>query len=104
MNRLFEILVNNKKTDVDRVYNVGGGYNFSLSILELLEILEKIIGKKIKVNFYKWRPGEQKVYISNKSRLKKNFGWEPSISPIIGIKKIISWVYDNKKLISRALA
>ena len=47
LNRLFEILAINKKTAVDRVYNVGGGYNFSLSILDLLEILVKIIGIKI---------------------------------------------------------
>ena len=62
------------------------------------------MGKKIKVNFSKWRPGDQKVYISNNSRLKKKFGWEPSISPEMGIKKLISWVYNNKKLISQALA
>ena len=36
--------------------------------------------------------------------LKKNFGWAPSISPEIGIKKLMSWVYNNKKLISQALA
>lgn len=101
--RLFEILANNKKTDIERVYNVGGGYNFSLSIIELLKILEKIIGKKIKVNFSKWRAGDQKVYISNNSKLKKNFGWEPSISPNLGIKKLMSWVYDNKRLILKAL-
>jgi len=48
--------------------------------------------------------GEHKVYISNNSKLKKNFEWEPSISPEIGIKKLMSWVYNNKKLISQALA
>ena len=104
LNRLFEILANNKKIDVDRVYNVGGGYNFSLSILELIKILEKIMGKKIKVNFSKWRPGDQKVYISNNLRLKKNFGWKPLISPKVGIKKLMSWVYNNKKQISQTLA
>ena len=104
LNRLFETLINNKKQNVERVYNVGGGYNFSLSILELLDILEKILGKKIKVNFSKWRMGDQKVYISNNLRLKKNFGWKPLISPKVGIKKLMSWVYDNKKLISQTLA
>ena len=103
LNRLFEILANNKKTNIDRVYNVGGGYKFSLSILELLEILEKIIGKKIKVKFSKWRPGDQKIYISNNSKIKKNFGWKPSTKPEIGIRKLSSWVYKNKKLILRAL-
>ena len=53
--------------------------------------------------FITGRAGDQKVYISNNSRLKKNFGWEPSISPNIGIKKLMSWVYNNKKLTSQIL-
>ena len=47
--------------------------------------------------------GDQKVYISNNLRLKKNFGWKPLIGPKVGIKKLISWVYNNKKLISQTL-
>jgi hypothetical protein len=47
--------------------------------------------------------GDQKVYISNNSRLKKNFGLEHSISPNIGIKKLMSWVYNDKKLTSQIL-
>jgi len=103
LNRLFEILVNNKRKIVDRVYNVGGGFNFSLSILELLEILEKTLKRKIKVNFSKWRMGDQKLYISNNTKLKKTFGWEPTIHPQIGIKKLINWVNDNKELILKTL-
>ena len=103
LNRLFEILANNKKKKIDRVYNVGGGLNFSLSILELLEILEKILNKKIKVNFSKWRMGDQKIYISNNTKLKKTFGWEPKIHPKIGVKNLISWVNNNKELILKAL-
>ena len=103
LNRLFEILVNNKRKNVDRVYNVGGGLNFSLSILELLEILEKTLKRKIKVNFSKWRMGDQKLYISNNAKLKKTFGWKPTIHPKIGIKNLINWVNDNKELILKAL-
>ena len=103
LNRLFEILANNKKKDIDRVYNVGGGLDFSLSILELLEILEKTLQIKIKVNFSKWRMGDQKLYISNNAKLKKTFGWEPTIHPKIGVKNLINWVKDNKELILKAL-
>lgn len=103
LNRLFEILANNKRKNIDRVYNVGGGYKFSLSILELLEILENKLGKKIKVNFSNWREGDQKLYISNNNKLKKNFGWEPKINPKIGINQLMTWVDDNKKLIIKAL-
>jgi CDP-paratose 2-epimerase len=100
---LFEALINNKKKNIERVYNAGGGYNKSLSILELLDMLEKIIGKKIKVRFSKWRMGDQKIYISNNSKLKKNFNWRPSISPNIGVNKLVNWAYKNKIILNKIL-
>jgi CDP-paratose 2-epimerase len=103
LNRLFEALINNRKKKVERVYNAGGGYSNSLSILELLDMLEKIIGKKIKVKFSKWRMGDQKIYISNNSKLKKNFDWSPSISPNIGVNKLVDWAYKNKITLKKIL-
>lgn len=103
LNRLFEKLINNKKQNVERVYNAGGGYNMSLSILELLDMLEKIIGKKIKVNFSKWRMGDQKIYISNNTKLKKDFGWKPLIKPQVGVNKLVLWVYKNKTMLEKLL-
>jgi len=103
LNRLFEIIANNKKHKKNNIYNVGGGNNFSLSILELIDYLEKTRNKKIKFKFEKWRLADQKIYISNNEKLKKDFGWKPQISPNEGIKKLISWVNDNKKIILKAL-
>jgi CDP-paratose 2-epimerase len=47
------------------IYNIGGGARFSLSLLECIDLLEKIGGRKIKVRFDKWRPGDQKIFISD---------------------------------------
>jgi CDP-paratose 2-epimerase len=103
LNRLFEIIANNKKHKRENVYNVGGGNNFSLSILELIDYLKKIKNPKIKLGYKKWRLGDQKIYISDNSKLNKNFGWKPKISPNVGIKKLISWVNKNKNIIQKVL-
>ena len=103
LNRLFEIIANNKKHKRENVYNVGGGNNFSLSILELIDYLKKTKNPKIKLGFKKWRLGDQKIYISDNSKLNEDFGWKPKISPNIGIKKLISWVNKNKNIIQKVL-
>ena len=32
---------------------------------------------------------------SDNSLIKKNFGWEPSISLLTGLEKTYKWIYDN---------
>ena len=86
-----------------KIYNVGGGSTFTLSLLELLTLLEKKLGKKIPFSSADWRPGDQPVYISNIAKIKKELGWEPKISVDSGAAKMIDWIVKEKQLINRVL-
>lgn len=81
-------------------YNIGGGPDNTISLLELISFLEKITNKKINYEFGDWRPFDQKVYYSNIAKAKKDFGWEPKISKEEGIERLIEWVNSNKQLFS----
>jgi CDP-paratose 2-epimerase len=96
-------LISKKKTLKSRVYNVGGGINNSLSILELINYLKKFHKKNISVKYFKERIGDQKIYISNINKAKKELNWKPHISKIQGIKLIYDWIKKNKKEFSKAL-
>ncbi len=78
-----------------QIYNIGGGYDNSLSLLEFLSILEKLLGKKIKYSFADWRPGDQKMFISDNTKLLHDLGWQPQISKESGITKITTWLKEN---------
>ncbi len=80
------------------VYNIGGGSENLLSLLEFLGILEEELRRKSKVTFSDWRPSDQKVYISDISKVKKELNWGPKIDVKEGMKKLISWVKENKDL------
>ena len=80
------------------VFNIGGGHENTLSLLELLDLLNKLANKKSKINFLDWRPSDQKVYISDISKAKKGLGWQPKVSPKEGVKKLVDWVSGNKEL------
>jgi CDP-paratose 2-epimerase len=80
------------------VYNIGGGPENTLSLLELLEILRKLTGRESEISFSDWRPSDQKVYISDISKAERELGWKPLISPEAGVKNLVDWVSKNEGL------
>lgn len=80
------------------VFNIGGGPENTISLLEFLDILEKETGKRSKITYGDWRPSDQKVYISDVSKVTKALNWRPKINPKEGMKKLISWIKDRKEL------
>lgn len=80
------------RSDVQHgVYNVGGGSQYTLSLLELLSMLEQYTGKKSQVSFSDWRPSDQKVYISDIGKIRTELNWSPKISPEEGVKRLVEW-------------
>jgi CDP-paratose 2-epimerase len=82
------------------VFNMGGGMKNTISLLELLDLLEQETGKRSNTSFSGWRPSDQKVYISDITKAKRILGWEPEISPKAGVKRLVEWVGSNEKLFS----
>ncbi|MBI4052789.1 MAG: SDR family NAD(P)-dependent oxidoreductase [Candidatus Diapherotrites archaeon] len=88
------------KTDKTRgkIFNVGGGPKNTLSLLELLDYLEELFGKKIDYSFSGWRPGDQPCYVSDIRRAEQEFGWKPKTSAKEGVARLVEWVKANKGL------
>ncbi|MCM8792381.1 MAG: GDP-mannose 4,6-dehydratase [Candidatus Omnitrophica bacterium] len=82
------------------LFNIGGGPNNTFSLLEFLEELKRQTGKKTRVRFSNWRPSDQKVYISDISKIKKELNWQPKISPKEGMTRLIKWVKENEDYFS----
>jgi CDP-paratose 2-epimerase len=75
-----------------KVWNIGGGPKFTLSLNECLDHLEDITGKRSKVHYHDWRPSDQKVYTSDIRNLYEDLAWEPNIKPRKGLERIVKWV------------
>ena len=80
------------------VFNMGGGPRNTLSLLELLEELRKLTGTYPQISFSAWRSADQKVYISDIRKAQEQLGWKPTISPLEGVKRVLRWARQNKKL------
>ncbi len=83
---------------VGNVYNVGGGIQNTLSLLQLIDIIEYKLNKKCKYDFEDWRPGDQKIYISDTTKIKEHVNWCPRVSPKIGVDMMIDWIKKNKQI------
>lgn len=98
----FDLAFTNIKKTKGKAYTVGGGFRSAVSILEFFKILENISGKKIIYRIKPWRLADQKVYISDISSAKRDFGWIPQITPAEGIKNMYEWILQNEHLIGRS--
>ncbi len=82
------------------VFNTGGGPKNTLSLLQLLNLLEKLIGKRSKISYSDWRPSDQKVFVADISAARKALSWEPKVSPEEGVRKLVEWAKANLSLFS----
>lgn len=81
-----------------RAYNIGGGTENTLSLLELVSILEEQFGSKLRYDFDEWRPGDQLVYISDVRQATEDFGWRPRVSAVEGVANLVDWLDYNRAL------
>ena len=87
-----------------RAYNIGGGPNNVLSLLELLGYIEKREDRRLGYGFSGWRPGDQKIFVSNIARASAELGWAPKIGCQQGLGLLFDWVCQNTQLFKKPVA
>lgn len=96
--RAFRTALDQISTTAGKIYNIGGGRSNTISLLELIDQIESLVGRKTNLHFSDWRPGDQPVYISDVALAKQDFGWSPTISKSEGVEKLYQWVRQNDAL------
>ncbi|MCH5230085.1 MAG: GDP-mannose 4,6-dehydratase [Muribaculaceae bacterium] len=78
-----------------QVFNIGGGIDNSLSLLELFSMLEKILGIKMKYEEIPWRESDQKVFVADNTKSRQIIGWSPVVTKEEGIKSMLNWLLNK---------
>ena len=93
------------KGKIGEFYNIGSNYNLdNLSVVKkLINVSKKEIkiGSNVKIKFVKDRPGHDKRYAINSSKIKNKIGWKPKISFEEGLRKTFSWYLKNQQYLSK---
>lgn len=74
------------------VFNIGGGMQNSLSLLELFEILDNKLEVKLNYTQLPWRYSDQKIFVADIRKINDLCGWSPKVNKIEGIDKVIGWL------------
>jgi CDP-paratose 2-epimerase len=77
-----------------QAFNMGGGMQNSISLLQFFKILESITGSPIETYFDEWRPGDQYIFISDNSKAEKLLDFRPKVGCQKGIELIYKWLFD----------
>jgi CDP-paratose 2-epimerase len=86
-------------TAIDRVsgraYNMGGGASNTLSLLELIGMLDERLGRRMPVAFDDWRPGDQKVFVADARKAEQELGWKARVGVEEGVDRMLAWLREN---------
>jgi len=96
-----------KKAKPGSVYNIGGNNEWkNIDIVNLVcDLLDGRLGRgagenRRLITFVKDRPGHDRRYAIDASRLKQDLGWEPSYTFERGISETIDWYLANQEWVA----
>lgn len=86
------------------VYNLGGGRENSLSLLEMTNLCQEITGNKIDIGSVKEdRPNDVRIYLSDCDKFKKLSGWSCQKNAREAFQEIYQWLKDNEASLKQIL-
>ncbi len=84
------------------VYNIGGGPEQTLSVWrEFGPLLESLVGREIPVRRGEWRPGDQRIYVSDVRKARRELDWSPRVEVEEGVRRLYEWVLAHRELFDR---
>jgi CDP-paratose 2-epimerase len=77
-----------------RAFNIGGGPRNAVSLLEVLDLIEQVVGPLPPTMFAETRVADQPYYVSDTSSFTAATGWRPRVSIEEGIQKLAYWLRE----------
>lgn len=82
-----------------QVFNVGGGADNVISVWkEFQPMLEQAVGHAVPVALGDWRPGDQRIYVSDIRKAEHVLGWQPRYGVRAGLRELFEWVKANREM------
>lgn len=92
MKRLYMAAVQHIDSAKGQAFNVGGGIENSLSLLELFTLLEQIVNVKLNYTKIPVRESDQRVFVADLAKTTHLLQWKPLVSAQEGVERMVEWV------------
>ncbi len=85
-----------KSGKAGEVYNIGAGHE--ARNMDIVQSIVRMLGKpESLIKFVKDRPGHDKRYAMDSSKLEHDLGWKPEISFEEGLRSTIAWYLEHEQ-------
>jgi len=76
------------------VFNIGGGAENAVSIRQVIDQLMQITDREVPVELAPWRPGDQRIYVTDTGRAEERLDWRPRTNWDDGLLRLVEWLDD----------
>jgi CDP-paratose 2-epimerase len=87
-----------------RAFNLGGGPENAVSLLEVIAEIEAILGRPVGVAFGPWRAGDQRYYVSDARAVRRSLGLAPARGWRDGLADLAAWLGRDETMPRPVLA
>ena len=77
-----------------RIFNIGGGMDNAVSVRSVIDRLMQIAEVEVPIHMADWRPGDQRVYVSDTSLATQWLDWQPTTPWEQGLEQLVAWFRD----------
>jgi CDP-paratose 2-epimerase len=81
-----------------RAFNLGGGPANAVSLLELIDEMQAIIGRDIELSFEDWRQGDQRWFVADASAARSALGLPVPRNWREGVSALAEWLSNERGL------
>jgi CDP-paratose 2-epimerase len=81
-----------------QAFNIGGGPENTVSLLELIDLIELLEAAPVDVLADAERPGDQRWYVSDTRKFRAATGWRPRVGATEGIEALADWLASSRTL------
>jgi CDP-paratose 2-epimerase len=75
-----------------RAFNMGGGPASTISLMDLVDRIELLHGRRPALGFDGWRTGDQRYYVSDTRAFEQATGWKRKVDALDGIGRLYDWL------------
>jgi len=102
--RAMLIAINDVERLSGKAFNIGGGPQNTLSLLELLEMIAQLTGTTPRVERAAARVGDQRYYVSNTRNFEERGSWHAATGCQQGVAALHDWLCGETALVEQPAA
>ncbi len=84
-------------------FNLGGGPDNAITLLMLIDEIERLTGQRVQRAFHPWRTGDQRYFVADTRRAREALGLRPPLGWRDGVARLKRWIETERPhLVGRA--